>query len=112
MSRACAIDWPQAIRQSDEFFVSVFFVPEVHHRLMFVRKPNVCEGAGNTLKPCGCQAEARVKIATVSEIMGSTSTGSCCPLCRTRRRSHCRSARRRPELEESEQQRLSHQIYL
>src|SRR5260370_16396828 len=79
---------------------------------MLVRKPNVREGAGNTLKPCACQAEERVKIATVSEIMGSTSTRSCCPSCRTRRRSHCRSARRRPELEESEQQRLSHQIYL
>src|SRR5260370_42210485 len=79
---------------------------------MLVRKPNVREGAGNTLKLCACQAEERVKIATVREIMGTTSTGSCCPSCRTRRSCHCRSARRRRELEDSKQKRLSHQIYL
>jgi hypothetical protein len=41
MSRACAIDWPQAIRQSDEFFV-----PVLHHSAHVGREPNVRGGRG------------------------------------------------------------------
>lgn len=51
MSRACAIDWPKAIRQSRKSFVAV-----LHHWVHSFTNGSAREGAGHTPATCGCQA--------------------------------------------------------
>ena len=51
MSRACAVDWPEAIRQSPKSFVAV-----LHHWVHAFTNGSVREGAGHTPATCGCQA--------------------------------------------------------
>jgi hypothetical protein len=73
MSRACVIDWRQAIRQqairrSDELFVSV-----LHHRAHVIREPNVREGRGKYAWDLRMSTRTSFKIATASENVGYAS---------------------------------------
>ncbi len=56
MSHVRAIDRPQAVRRSDEFFATV-----LHHTALF-RSPNDCRVRGNTPRNSKCQREKRLKM--------------------------------------------------
>jgi hypothetical protein len=57
MSRACDIDWPQAIRQSCKSFVAV-----LHHRVQRFRKRKCSRGRGTYARNLRMSSDAHVKI--------------------------------------------------
>jgi hypothetical protein len=70
MSPMRAIDWPVAIRWSDEFLATV-----LHHTIHFRSRARRSEGAGDTPEISKCQRKKAGLIAIVVEIIGARISG-------------------------------------